>query len=568
MPNPRDIHSILLLETEASANAPFEFGGQPFATFRQALNAALAMTPIGQAGELVIVPIGSTVPIPFLQAGENAYDFEGRIFLSNGLPTETAAAQPTLLEPGIGVTFENLRRMRNIVLLRTGAGGPALIELDDAVSDTLSLDGGGLSGGAGATFPIVSVVGALGGPAVLTLDNGAIMESTGIPAAPVTITGTPNLTINVLRGSVVNRDTLDAATGFPVWNIDASSEVHPQALSARDAIPSTRLVVRQLPWAERQILHRIQLQALAGVAAQGQILQAAALGILGGAPNFVAAETLTLASDDPFDGPTLEVYTWVAAAPGAFEILVGSDYSDSLDEIVISILANSAKWGAAHGFNFPRITASGAFTGEVLIVHRLLPGSFRDQISTTSAIGLQGPNFADDDQAYTRRGNLVVPAAIIALRKGFYGYGQVGAGGLAGNDTMAEAAQIVQTHEEGLRFLNAIGAVAGTAGGWQLDTNHAQVTALATAAVTAQVGQCVRCDPTGGGFVLAFPDAGDTQSGDWIEVKNQSASANAITVTPAGGTVEGAATDPIAVARGFRRYRSDGVSDWMLVASE
>jgi hypothetical protein len=91
------------------------------------------------------------------------------------------------------------------------------------------------------------------------------------------------------------------------------------------------------------------------------------------------------------------------------------------------------------------------------------------------------------------------------------------------------------------------------------------VTDVKTGSYNAAVGELVRCDPTGGAFPVNLPAVAAANKGRSIIVKNQSASANNITVTPAGAdTTDGAPTTVIASARTVRTFTSDGTSDWMI----
>lgn len=79
-------------------------------------------------------------------------------------------------------------------------------------------------------------------------------------------------------------------------------------------------------------------------------------------------------------------------------------------------------------------------------------------------------------------------------------------------------------------------------------------------------GQLVRMDPTGGARIVDLPAINAQNAGGTIAVKNVTASANAITLTPAGAdTIDGAATAVIAVARGSLTIVSDGVSNWNII---
>ena len=91
------------------------------------------------------------------------------------------------------------------------------------------------------------------------------------------------------------------------------------------------------------------------------------------------------------------------------------------------------------------------------------------------------------------------------------------------------------------------------------------LTAIKTSSYQAVAGDLVRCDPTGGAFPVLLPAA--PAKDDVVAVKNQSASASAITITPgAGHTIDGAATLVINFARGAYTVQFDGTSDWMVTA--
>jgi hypothetical protein len=80
---------------------------------------------------------------------------------------------------------------------------------------------------------------------------------------------------------------------------------------------------------------------------------------------------------------------------------------------------------------------------------------------------------------------------------------------------------------------------------------------------TALIDTVNRVDPTAGAFTMNLPAITPDLIGRRLIVKNASASANVITITPAGGdTVDGAATITIAVARGSVTLYADGVSNW------
>jgi hypothetical protein len=82
----------------------------------------------------------------------------------------------------------------------------------------------------------------------------------------------------------------------------------------------------------------------------------------------------------------------------------------------------------------------------------------------------------------------------------------------------------------------------------------------------ASYGQLIAADPTGGNIAVNLPAANAvTPTGsNVISVTNNSDSANAVTITPAGGdTINGAATLVLA-ARESITLTSDGVSEWFV----
>lgn len=99
---------------------------------------------------------------------------------------------------------------------------------------------------------------------------------------------------------------------------------------------------------------------------------------------------------------------------------------------------------------------------------------------------------------------------------------------------------------------------------WNNITGGASVTptAVKTANYNAVDGDLVRCNPTGGAFAVTLPAAASSKL---IIVKNQSDSANAITITAgAGDTVDGAATFIMVNPRSSVTIYSDLISDWMI----
>ena len=93
---------------------------------------------------------------------------------------------------------------------------------------------------------------------------------------------------------------------------------------------------------------------------------------------------------------------------------------------------------------------------------------------------------------------------------------------------------------------------------------HFSVTAVKTSTYTADYGELVRCDPSGGGFTVNLPTAVGFD-GYQIAVVNVTDSLNAITIDGnSSETIIGSATYPITLARGSACLVSDG-ANWMLV---
>jgi hypothetical protein len=89
-----------------------------------------------------------------------------------------------------------------------------------------------------------------------------------------------------------------------------------------------------------------------------------------------------------------------------------------------------------------------------------------------------------------------------------------------------------------------------------------QVSAVKTAAYTAELDEIVRCDPSGGAFDVDLPTAVGA-TGRAVTVKNVTTSTTAITVDPNGAeTVDGAAGYSMTTAYGSATFISDG-ANWM-----
>lgn len=82
-----------------------------------------------------------------------------------------------------------------------------------------------------------------------------------------------------------------------------------------------------------------------------------------------------------------------------------------------------------------------------------------------------------------------------------------------------------------------------------------------TTTYTAADHDLVLASASGGAWVLTLPAVG---AGKWVTVKKTDSTANAITVTPASGTIDGAATYPITSQYVSRDFVSDG-TNWFVV---
>jgi hypothetical protein len=87
------------------------------------------------------------------------------------------------------------------------------------------------------------------------------------------------------------------------------------------------------------------------------------------------------------------------------------------------------------------------------------------------------------------------------------------------------------------------------------------MTDAVTTEYNARFGDYVRANPTAAGFAVFLPEPTQGARGQSVTVKNDSASANAITAkTHAGALLDGAATHAIAGARRCARYVCTGDS--------
>ncbi len=94
------------------------------------------------------------------------------------------------------------------------------------------------------------------------------------------------------------------------------------------------------------------------------------------------------------------------------------------------------------------------------------------------------------------------------------------------------------------------------------------VSSVKTAAYSARFGEHVRVDPTAGGFTVTLPTITAAWPDAEVTITNTSSSANVVVIAAAGGqTVNGAASINLGVANGSRVLRSDGGTNWFVVAA-
>jgi len=78
---------------------------------------------------------------------------------------------------------------------------------------------------------------------------------------------------------------------------------------------------------------------------------------------------------------------------------------------------------------------------------------------------------------------------------------------------------------------------------------------------TAADGDVVICDATGGAFTITLPAVA---AGAYVTVKKKDSSANAITVSPASGTIDGAASQLISTQYTSLDFISDATNWWLV----
>lgn len=108
-------------------------------------------------------------------------------------------------------------------------------------------------------------------------------------------------------------------------------------------------------------------------------------------------------------------------------------------------------------------------------------------------------------------------------------------------------------------YLAALVPVAASAS-WSLYM-FAPVVRAKSGAYTAQNGDAVLADATAGAFAVTSPPA---TAGAQVRVKKVDASGNAVTFTPASGTVDGAAGYALATQYQRASFISDGTNWWVL----
>ncbi len=89
--------------------------------------------------------------------------------------------------------------------------------------------------------------------------------------------------------------------------------------------------------------------------------------------------------------------------------------------------------------------------------------------------------------------------------------------------------------------------------------------AVKTGAYTALMSDfIIRVNPTGAGFTVTLPTASATTKDKQFIIKNVSASTNTITIAPATGTINGAASVTNTTAYGTTRVVNDGSAWWTI----
>ncbi len=127
------------------------------------------------------------------------------------------------------------------------------------------------------------------------------------------------------------------------------------------------------------------------------------------------------------DGVTTETFTFVAAAPGAFDVLIGASTDDTMDNLVSTINTDSTLWSAVQSTRLESINdGSGTSTaGEVTTIYRTIQSStsFADRIHgslSTASFG-QYVNFNGEDD-YTLNTSTQLPIGDPAQKE--FGFGR------------------------------------------------------------------------------------------------------------------------------------------------
>lgn len=91
------------------------------------------------------------------------------------------------------------------------------------------------------------------------------------------------------------------------------------------------------------------------------------------------------------------------------------------------------------------------------------------------------------------------------------------------------------------------------------------ITSTQTGTYTANPGEVVACDPSGGGFTVTLPAANADERA--VVILNITSSTNTITISRAGSdNVNGGTTITITTAHGAYWLIPDGTSNWYAIA--
>lgn len=128
---------------------------------------------------------------------------------------------------------------------------------------------------------------------------------------------------------------------------------------------------------------------------------------------------------------------------------------------------------------------------------------------------------------------------------------------------MTPDGQAVEMHDSALSSFWMLPGVSDPAPFTDDEEGRFAVSAVQTADYTARPGEVVRCDPSGGSFVVTLPTAAGN-AGRQVIVKNVTSDTNSITVQGSGSETIDGSTLAIASSYGVVRVVSDG-TDWMQV---